>query len=382
MIRPLAVLTQAGGLRAGFGKLATAVGGKVAIGSTGLVLGSTLAAAAIAGTVVLAHPFDPQQPVTLEAGSGWSTGQHAAPSDNGSATGGAPRSPAKQRPGTSGAAAGVEPGAGLGAVAGQQTDGRPAQLADEVVPREDSLLPEVPLRPKPEPDGGDQVGPPNPPPTQRPDLPALPTPTVQSSGDAGGTIAPRLSGTAEPGTKIAVAVAGARILPPVAADGKWAVDLADLDLRPGAQRAEITQTRGDNVSPAAPVTFSLTAPKVELTALPVRSIDTTRFAATVSITGGVPGATVCVSTGTAKSPRIQLDSRGTYERGLVLYPSGTKALVFAYCDGDGSGTRFGVRQSIAIPASDPATPADPGSPATPADPGTPQPADTGNGTAD
>lgn len=383
MVRPLAVLAQAGGLRAGFGKLAAAVGGKVAIGSTGLVLGSTLAATAIAGTVVLAHPFDPQLPATVEAGSGWSTGRHAAPSDNGSATGGAPRSPAKRSSGTSGAAAGVEPGAGLGNVAGQQEDGRPAQLSNEVVPREDSLLPEVPLRPEPEPDGGDRVGPPNPAPVPRPDLPALPAPTVQSSGDAGGTIAPRLSGTAEPGARIAVAVAGARILPPVAADGKWAVDLAELELRPGAQRAEITQTQGDSVSPVAPVRFSLTVPKVELTALPVRSIDTSRFAAAVSITGGVPGATVCVSTGTARSPRIQLDAQGAYERGLVLYPSGTKALVFAYCDGDGADARFGVRQSIAIPtAADQGAPADSGVTASPADPGTPQTAETGNGSAD
>lgn len=375
-IRPLAALGGMGALRAGFGKVATVVGGKIAIGSTGLVLGSTLAAAAIAGTVVLAHPFDPQAPVTLEADAGWSPDRRATPSDDGSATAGAPRSVAKRGPGSPGVA-GVEPGAGLGAASGQDPSGAGSQLMADVAPREEPLLPESPLRPGSEIGEGDRAVAPSPPPAERPDPPAqLPAPTVRSTGDAGGTIAPKLSGTAEPGATIAVAVAGTRILPTVAADGTWTADLADLDLRPGSQRADITQARGDRVSPAAAVAFSLTAPKVELTALPVRSIDTTRFVAAFSVTGGVPGATVCVSAGAAQPSRIQLDSHGAYERGLVLYPTGTKALVFAYCDAE---QRFGVRQRIAIPsAGEPGAPADPA----PADPSAPQSAETASGSAD
>lgn len=364
-LRPLAVLSSWGGLRLGLGKLAAGIGGKVAVGSTGLVLGATLSAAAIAGTVVLVHPFEPAKPVTVEAGSGWDTDRHTSPSADRPATSETP-APASKRSSRPPAAAGVEPGVGLGRAADAEGGSDPRTLVESILPQREPILPEAPLTPKPGSGAGDS-GTPVPPPV-RPETPRpLPAPAVHSSGDANGTIAPRLSGTAERGAKISISVAGGRITPAVASDGRWSADLSTTDLPAGQLRAAITQSRDESASPATTVAFSLTVPKIQLTALPTRALDSIRFAAALSISGGVPGATVCVSGPLTTSTRVQLDSRGSSERGLVLYPSGVKALVFAYCDGE----RFGVRQSIATPGQPEAV--------LPGEPASPEPADAGPG---
>lgn len=164
-------------------------------------------------------------------------------------------------------------------------------------------------------------------------VPAARAPTMALQAPSAGVFAPVVLGEAEPGVPIELEVSGAEYSLPVDATGAWMFDLSQVPLYAGMHSIRARQAYPDRDLSAPTVNFELR--------IPTASVVRTGVGVELSI-NGAPGYSVCVVSGAAGTPRVDLDGNGWGSAALSGIAAGT-ALEFAYCDGQRIGASGVVR---------------------------------------
>ncbi|WP_181158424.1 sigma-70 family RNA polymerase sigma factor [Leucobacter massiliensis] len=265
--------------------------------------------------------------------------------------------PARPAPGGAGpgSARAAEPSPATDAPA--DGDGSPSALPHGAGPSQDSGAPGSDAQPgndgtpateEPDPDPGPEPGP-DPEPDPDPGSPPA-TLTVQARDTRGGSVAPRLVGTAEPGSAVAVTLGEHRLDVHADTGGAWQADLASLPLPVGAHTAVVSQAALPGEPPQR-VSFSLSAPEAELSAWPEDPGAPGVFPPFVVGFSGIPGASVCARPSTRLWTPIELDAEGRASTPL-FYAWPFRSFGFGYCDGDrlGPASSLPTVTSAAAPA--------------------------------
>ncbi|QCR18087.1 RNA polymerase sigma factor [Agrococcus sp. SGAir0287] len=315
-----------------------------------VLLGVLGSAAAIVGTVVLggAAPVEPvpaPQAATSEADDApaATTAPTTLPSDEPAAEDDVPPAPSPTAP--------TAPTA--------PTTSADDEVALEVFLPEDGPqgMPQRPAPPAPAEPG--TVAPP------AEDSP-MPAPVVATAAPSSAYLAPVLSGTATPGSRMAIAIApggdgsAAPASAPAAAamsseptdgvdgqdvytvavgrDGAWSFDVRTLGLRAGQHVATVWTVIGDEASAATTVPFEIVAlgiegfPEYDVVTLGGAMDGATRFTLT-----GPPSGSVCIDSDTGQSAIVPLDAAGSATRSIRFLNYGIYVLRLTACDG----TAFG-----------------------------------------
>lgn len=162
---------------------------------------------------------------------------------------------------------------------------------------------------------------------------AAPAPTVASTSTATTYLAPRLSGAADPGSEVFVAVDDAVYRAESEANGAWALDLRSVQLPAGAHRATVWSVADGRASRGAVLDFVVD--DIVLDGFPDSYPSVTlgdsmgsglRFTMT-----GAPNGEICVESDTGQSARVPLDAEGSATRVLRFYNYGIYLLRMSAC---------------------------------------------------
>ena len=175
------------------------------------------------------------------------------------------------------------------------------------------------------------------------DPPALSVLAVDSRS---GSVAPRLVGTAQPGSSVLVTIADHRVEAEADEQGAWSTDLAALPLGVGSHEALVAQPELPAVA-AQRVAFTLAVPHAELDAWPTEGPEPpTVFPPFVVTFTGIPDAEVCPRPYSQMWGPIALDETGIATTPM-FYAWPFQSFGFGYCDGE----RLGPSDAVPTKAS-------------------------------
>ncbi|MFJ6530949.1 sigma-70 family RNA polymerase sigma factor [Microbacterium sp. NPDC091662] len=179
------------------------------------------------------------------------------------------------------------------------------------------------------------------PPGSSPSSPAAPA--VGSTAPSSAFLAPVFTGIVQPGTTVAVQVAGLayEVLPD--AKGAWTFDLRALQLPTGTHPGEVWTITEGVASQATTVTFTIE--QITLDGFPDSYPSVTLrdgVGGGLPFTmRGAPNGSICIESDTGQSAVVPLDAAGSATRVLRFYNYGIYVLRISACDGPRFGPEVG-----------------------------------------
>lgn len=165
------------------------------------------------------------------------------------------------------------------------------------------------------------------------------SPGVTSPPAATGYVAPVITGSATPGSTVAVELDGQRYTPAVADDGSWSFDPRGLRLAAGTYEYRVWADDGITQSTATTGSLTVKAPVVKgfenVSGFQDMLVPEARTTGLVVDITGPPNGTIFVSSMTGHTALIPLDSTGNTVKRLRMNSRGWYWLSFFALDSDG-----------------------------------------------